>query len=87
MKDSPVTLGRIAYNIYTETLGKRLDWDGLRIEQQIAWNEAAVCIRNSHHFLSNVEETQGRVVEEFVDGGGIGARGGMATNVEKDGTG
>lgn len=87
------TLGQIAYETHCEALGMKCPehFEKLPAIMQTAWNETAVVIQYAHRFMTPVDEpgksSTRRVVTEHVDGGGIGARGGMATNVEKDGTG
>jgi len=83
MDTHPHTLGAIAYAIWTRSLGKPIDWENLPLHHQIAWNEMAVCIRNSDMFLSESERPPSRVVEETVDGGSFK----VSANLGSGGTG
>lgn len=88
---TPKTLGQIAYEVHCEVSGRPMAWDDLSSRAQVAWNETAVVIQYAHHFMTTVDEpgeaSTKRIITEMVDGGGIGARGGTASNIEKDGTG
>jgi hypothetical protein len=76
---STKSIGQLNYDVFCESSGRTPQWDNLSEIDHIAWNESAIVVRYAHQLMNQVPIVA-NVIEESVNGGGLGVEGGSTIN-------